>query len=341
MPPRRYAQALIVLAATLFLAVVGANVIIDPQALFGTGLLPPTKNPNDRYQRFAELQTQNYDGLFLGSSRGVAFSMDELSARTGVKFARFAVALGSLTDDIAVLQYVLRTKAGKGERLRAVFLLLDPDSFGTPPRTNGSPQYALPPALSGESPGRFWWKNLTAIQFEAWASVISQIWRAQGRAERPDHPSLLQPLAARLLESVSLSAALAQGASGPTPTPPQALEQITSKIHFPPQLALLERFVALCRANGVQLIVATSPVHRLSVELYDPMDLQRVVERIADIVPVWDFTGEFWLTDRPDLWGDINHFHPEVAQRMMDRIFGRDLPPPWEHFGRLRTLNNP
>ena len=58
-------------AFAAFLAVVAANLAIDPQMVFGTGLFGASLNPNDRYQRFLEYEANadRYDGLLLGSSR--------------------------------------------------------------------------------------------------------------------------------------------------------------------------------------------------------------------------------------------------------------------------------
>ena len=75
-------------------------------------------------------------------------------------FASFAVVGGSFVDYIPMLEFVLRDKRARGERLRAVFLALDVDGFGSKPFTNYSNQFLLPPALSGESAARFWWISI-------------------------------------------------------------------------------------------------------------------------------------------------------------------------------------
>ena len=342
MYPRRYALTLATIGAGLFLAVVGTNVIIDPQAVFGTGLLPRSWNANDRYHRLVAYQAEPdaYDGLFFGSSRAQAFPLEEISQRmNGVNFASFAVTQGALMDHVAVLEFVLRDKVLRGRRLRAVFLVLDTDSFGTRPYTNQTLQYLMPPPLSGESWGRFWWKNLTAIQFEAWESVIRQIWtgRESVAAARASPLSSFWDRVATRLEGAT--AGTARASPLPSPTATGTPERITNRIHFLPQLKLLERLAVLCREHHIELIVAASPLSRAAIAHYDRTDVASVVDHISRVVPVWDFSSEFWLSDRPELWRDLNHFRAEVARRMLDRIFGHDLPPGWEHFGRLKITN--
>ena len=82
------------------------------------------------------------------------------------------------------------------------------------------------------------------------------------------------------------------------------------------------------------LTVVTSPLNRLNARDYDPADLARVAERIARVVPLWDFGTPDWLSDRGDLWSDPSHFKPEVGEMMLRRVFGGGSPP--AGFGTLR-----
>src|SRR5262245_14092532 len=158
MHPRTYALVLSAAGALLFLAVIAANVIIDPQGVFGTGLLPRSANANTRYLSVAEYQSapDRYDGIVFGSSRA-AFPLGELSRHmNGARFLTFAVSLGTLTDHLPMLEFVVRDKTRRSERLRAAFLLLDADGmldeqrFGAHPVTGRLIYRLMPPALSGE-----------------------------------------------------------------------------------------------------------------------------------------------------------------------------------------------
>jgi hypothetical protein len=340
MQPRAYAITLSASALGLFLAVAVTNLVIDPTGVFGTKLLPPSVNYNDRYATLVEYQSQpdRFDGLLFGSSRSRVISRDELSRRVGgVTFADFRVNAGMLTDHLVALDYVLQQKAAKGQRIKTVFILLDPDAFGRRPFTNQSLAYATPPALSGENPIRFWWRNLMAIQFESWRSTVRE---ALGNS-RAVGPAIVGPQSRNFLWRVIASAspgANAQSMSPTTPSPAGApiADRVTDQPLYPQDLELWRRFVTLCRENDIELIVAISPLSQHVASEYDPSDLSRAIDDISRIAPVWDFTDDGGISSNPGLWSDILHFVPEVGAMMLERIFGDQLPPEWEHFGRYR-----
>jgi len=341
MQPRVYAIALSAWALSLFLAVAGTNFVIDPMGVFGTKLLPRSLNSNDRYARLAEFQSQpdRFDGLFFGSSRLQAIPLDELSRHfAGVTFANFGVVGGMLTDHLAFLDYVLRQKAAKGQRIKAVFILLDPDSFGRRPFTDESLTFAMPPAVSGESLARFWWRNLTAIQFGVWRSDLREVLGMSRLVE----PSSARPQADnvlwRVVESANPGVANAQSTMQITPPPTDApiAEKITDRPLYQQHLELWRRFVTLCRENGIELMVAISPLSQHFASEYDPSDLSRAIDDASRLASVWDFTNDDWVSSNPKLWRDYSHFGPEVGRMMLERMFGEPVPPEWGDFGHLK-----
>jgi hypothetical protein len=355
MQPRTYVLALAGSALSLFIGVAAANLLLDPLAVFGTGLVPGGLDMNARYYRFGEYEAaaDRYDGLVFGSSRVTAISREELSGRMDhANFASFSVDLGQITDHLPVLEYVLKQKAARKLRLRAVFLLLDLDSFGGRPQTNASIHFLLPPPLSGESYGRFWWKNLTAIQNQAWSAALRRAWRGATAAPAPAGPPAVAPIALRTASagpatkeaqetSIAMPAGTAQSGGGApsraqvAPMRAQPLVNITERLDFENQLRLLGEFVSLCRQWQVRLIVATPPISRAETANFDPADLNRASDMISRIVPLWNFTDPAGLPDDPLLWRDFSHFQPAVGQLMLDRIFGLEMPPGWGQFGRL------
>jgi hypothetical protein len=325
MKARTYALMLIMLGAGAFLAVVGANLAIDPQGVFGTGLFGSARNVNDRYASVAAYQANpgRYDGLLFGSSRALDIPLDELSRRmNGVSFAKFAVVGGMLDDHVAALEFVVRDKAATGRRLKTVFLLLDVDLMGQRPYTNRSNQFLMPPALSGEDPSRFWWKNLAAIQFEAWRSAIVSA-RAEGRSTS--------------VFGIGIGTASAQPTSAAVKEGVGALIRVTRTAEFSRQLGLLGRLVALCRGHAIELVVATPPLSPAHVRRYDPTDFAHAVESAARIVPLWDFTDRGGASAQSELWIDVSHFHPRVARMMLMRMFGDPVPESWRGFGQYRA----
>jgi hypothetical protein len=309
MQPRSYALGLVAAATGLMLCVIGANLIIDPQGVFGTGLFGRQANSNDRYARFVELRAglDRYDGLLFGSSRASSIPVEDLPQRmNGINIFRYALAAGGLTDFLPVLEFALREKAARG-RLRAVILLLDLDQVDWPP--NQVMQQLQPPTLTGEGAMSFWWKNVSAIQFDAWRDTLKRSLRA-GPEPKPPAPDL-------------------------TPRPTTPLLRVTDTPVFAQNQELLARFVARSRAHNVDLIVAITPLSRPNASRYNSADLAKATDALSRIVPLWDFSGPDWWSDRPDLWSDVRHFKPEVGRMMFARIFGDPTPPEWAHFGRL------
>ncbi|MGZ5503573.1 MAG: hypothetical protein ACXWGY_02835 [Chthoniobacterales bacterium] len=302
--------------------VIATNVLIDPERVFGTELFPVKLNANERYLHYVAYRKSEatVDALFFSSSRGKAIATPELSARAGVNYADFGVAFGMITDHLPVLERVIRDKETRGERLRQVFLLLDVDFLGQRPSTNRSPQTYLHPDLTGEDPIRFWIRFLTAIQFRAWKDDMR-------RASAPS-PSTV---------------AIGESAASALPTTPfmqlagsaASLQRVTTRNDYQRQLALLRRFAQLCRDHGVELIVATSPLHRDVASTLDAQDLSAAVTDVSRITPVWDFGAPPWLSDRPELWTDYSHFTREVGELMLNRIFTGTLPPDGLPFGEL------
>ncbi len=329
MQVRTYSLTLIFSAIGLFLAIIALNVILDPEEVLQTGLLGPAHNPNDRYTRMRVYlsASSSYDGLLFGSSRSAAISPDALSARMGnAKFAQFGIFGGQILDHQAVLEFVVRSKVEQGQALRSVFLLLDIDLFGQQPIANLTVQTLWHPVLTGESVGRFTWRYLTAFQPNAWRDQIEH---------GLSFPRTTVPPVST--ENAVFTASIDE------PTLPRApenkhsiAERIIARPGFSRDLALLARFTALCRVNQIAFAVAFSPLHRENATQYDHYDLIEAAKQIATVVPVWDFDAPEWLSARADLWFDKSHFKPEVANMMLDRMFGGETSGAPQGFGVLR-----
>jgi hypothetical protein len=331
----RYVVATIAVATLCLAATMAANILIDPQNVFGTNLVRTHPNPNARYAALRNYQADpdRYEAVQFASSRGKTFDRALLAEQLGVgAVANFSVPFGLLTDHLPVLQFLLQDKAARGGRLKAVFLLLDADFFGKQPWTNVDIDSFQPPAISGENPLRFWWRYLTAFQFKHWMSDL----RAQAAAKSAARgPGALTRMAAAGLFPVAPPHPIADGLR---PLVATALEESSApeiRSDLARQLGLLARFVALCRAHGVRLVIAFSPLNRQNVGDDQAPDNKRIVEAVTQVVPVWDFGRPAWLSDRADLWLDFSHYSTAVATMMTQRIFGAATTAPAD-FGRLK-----
>jgi hypothetical protein len=319
MQARTYALALSAIALGLFLAVAAANFVIDPTGVFGNSRVPGPAF-NERYARFSEYQSHadRYDAAVFGSSRlqrGVP--LDELSRHLGGAVADFGVRGGSLSDFVPVLEYMVRNPPPGGMRIRDIFLLLDADLFGWGHFTNQSLAFALPWALTGESRAHFWWRNLVAVQPRFWRDTL-----------RVDLSRVI---------SMSSIAANAQGLPQPkiSGDRPAAPEKITERLLYLDELQLWRKFADLCRQHDIRLIVALGPLSRESASAFDRADLAKLVDDVARVAPVWDFTEAGWVADDPSLWADWGHFNPEVGRMIIARVFGEPMPPQWASFGHF------
>jgi hypothetical protein len=317
---RGYVVAAIAVATLWLAATMAANIIIDPQNVFGTELVRTHLNANLRYRalRDYEADADRYDAVQFASSRGNAFDRTLLAKQLGVgAVANYSVPFGLLTDHLPVLQFLLWDKAARGGRLKAVFLVLDADFFGKQPWTNVDIDSFQPPPISGESALRFWWRYLTAFQLKHWMSDLRAQAAAKSAARRPPMLGVdMRPLVETALDELSAP-------------------EIRSDLAH--QLALLARFVALCREHDVRLVIAFSPLSRQNVGDGQAPDSERIVAEVARVAPVWDFGRPAWLSDRPDLWVDSSHYSTAVATMMTQRIFGAATAAPAD-FGRLKGI---
>jgi hypothetical protein len=330
---KAYATTLMTAAGGLFFGVVALNLFIDPLGVFGTGMLEASPNINARFAQFDAYRRESvrYDGLLLGSSRAFfGIPIEDLSRRTGIKFASFAVGAGRLEDHALVLDYVAHQKRRDGERLRAVLLLLDVDRLGDPPQA--ARKLLQPPALTGENPARFWWRNLTQVQWRSWRQDLLRAWNRGRSATATKSAGFLRDLPDSIWSQIELgpSVALAAGA-----TARKGLDPITTTRHFSDQLTILSRIVALCRENHVELHTVVSPISRSDMARIDREELKDAVDQISRIVPIWDFSREDWLWVHPEYWLDPSHYSSEVGRKMLARILGDSLEEPWRNFGRL------
>lgn len=324
MHARNFAVALVTGAATLLGTTVAANLLLDPQCVFGIAPLSQQKSANYRYYRVRQYQAvrQGVDGLLFSSSRGRPFDAELLAGKMGVRaVAKFDVPFGFITDHLPALEYVLRDKASRAEPIHAVLLLLDADLFGEVPRTNVNTDSFLPPELTNESPARFWWRNLTFVQFRIWRDIISDGLGRIGRSSAgPAQGAALPRLALAGLRSPALSFVSAPQFMT-IADQPQRGRLFSSRPNLSAQLDMIAKFAALCRAHASRLIVAIPPLRPDNAALYDPADLRNVVERVATVVPVWDFSTPNSVVGNPDDWEDRLHFKPLIAELMMERMF--------------------
>lgn len=338
MSARRYSLIVMAGAAALFASTVAANVIIDPERVFGLGVFTPTPNTNERNRKLEDYKRdgRKVDTLLFASSRGNFLPFGTLAGRMGGSdVMNMSVSYGMISDHLPIMGYILRDKAARGERIKSVLLLLDADFFGKPPWTNSNVNSFLPPELSEEPAARYWWRYLTVFQFRLWRDVIRQS---------------RTPLQAVVPDRAPVDAAQAPAAAAPPAPPVAALDDQPLPLQprvsnyrrsfngtrpdLERQLTMLEQFVALCRAHDVQLTIAISPMIRENLELHEPGVIENIVERLSRVAPVWDFTSSP-ISRQRGYWADFSHFGHSAADMLVARVYGEQGARP--DFGTLRS----
>ena len=341
MRPGNYAFALMMVMTGLFLAVIGTNLTIDPEAVLGTGMLGRSLNANDRYLEMRAYQTlpDRYDGVLFASSRGGAVPLDELSRRMdGATFANFAVTGGQIADHLAVLEYIVRSKAAQGKRLRAAFLLLDADFFGERPYGNRTIQSFWPPALTGESSSRFIWRYLTAIQFGAWRSQIEYARSGRGAVlTEPSEQTQSQPThVAEFKGSQRLRGNRRRRRTGDRPRigPTGRAYYVAVRLRAPTRAAGEIRGPVRCARHQARCGVVAAPPNRCNPLRSRRYRKNRRAHRRDRASLGFRFAA---VAERSNgLVVGQSHFRPEVAKMMLDRMFAGDVTNAPKDFGILR-----
>jgi hypothetical protein len=75
-----------------------------------------------------------------------------------------AVSYGMLIDHLPIFEYILRTKAARGQRIKAVLLLIDLDFSASSRGRTATSTVFFRREPTGESPVRYRWRYLTAFQ---------------------------------------------------------------------------------------------------------------------------------------------------------------------------------
>lgn len=327
MTAKQFSLTLIAGATLLFMSTVAANVLLDPQYVFHTNLVPKGVNWNERAGKFAlyKRETSEVDGLVFSSSRGNMLPMDSLAQGMGVSHLfNLSVSYGMIPDHLPIFEYILADKAKRGQHIKAVVLLLDLDFFGKPAWTNSNINSFLPPELSGESPVRYWWRYLTVFQYRFWRDAV----RSASVAATP--PTAGAPPSAAL----DLIPAAARAPIDETPeTHRRAWNSIRPDLEK--QIGQLTQFVALCRDNGIRLTVALSPMIRQNLDVHEPGRLEALAARIGKIVPLWNFNSPPLIADKREYWLDFSHFDGAAGTMMVNRMFGHANPSGFADFGEL------
>jgi hypothetical protein len=167
------------------------------------------------------------------------------------------------------------------------------------------------------------------FQFRMWRGIVAHRMRSADRATSST-VTLRLALAGFPATFGDLTAPRATHVAGELPSTKLL---VATRPNLARHLALVLKFIALCRTNNIALTIATTPMRADASLRYDPDDLRNVVRKLSEIAPIWDFGAPPRLAADLALWDDPSHFKSEIAAMMLARIFGPDPP---QDFGVLR-----
>lgn len=167
----------------LALIVPAWNVLIDPHEVFGTGLLPRSADPNERFLKVEQLLDEKrngrtYNALVVGASSAGSFPVSALERRyPGTRFYNLALRSGHFSEIAEAIAFHHRLVFP----LQRAVVVLDTFQFVEPPRRGG---FTAPhPRISGESRASFWWGQLWSSSFVGGANKVIANLREAPRIE--------------------------------------------------------------------------------------------------------------------------------------------------------------
>jgi hypothetical protein len=86
-------------------------------------------------------------------------------------------------------------------------------------------------------------------------------------------------------------------------------------------LDALRELVALCRQHHINLIVFTTPHHRIILDHFSEEDYISFLRGLSEITPFWDFSGYNSITMDNKNYFDHSHYNLSVSRFIAARIF--------------------
>jgi hypothetical protein len=364
MTARRYALVFALATALLGAGVALFNLAVDPYGVFGTNwLLPdsPLTNVRVRDVRIYLERPDTPNVLVFGSSRAMGgLPADDVERVVpGARVHVFGFPAASISDHLAVLRRMMALRPMHAPA--TVILLLDADLFGRePPIDTLDMQHH--PVVSGANSLHFYFTYLFAVPSRAArraaleSAAMPAFFRASpavatGQGWVP--ADVAAPEAFRLETAPSppppgpaLQAPVANPPANNTPAAPPASAVAAPPVSAVPAEQILRRrrggglplpqdvdraldqlraFVALCDAAGIRLVAIMSPLRAPYRAALGNAEIDAVVARIAQVVPVWTF-DEAGARGMDGFWGDPSHFTPELGRLMLARALGLAAP---------------
>jgi len=278
---------------------------------------------------------QQYEGLFFGSSRITAVSIEKMNRLTGINWFKFNYPGGHPVQHLSILKAIL----SEDNSIKHVLVALDDLQLATMPSFYQDDYFrrSYPDSTASWGAWYRWYlfKSLGAderrildgrVGLKNWDIENAQKWL--GRKKSKDILEL-DPWVRGILGDGIKYATFYQTLAGWAED---------SYKGIPAVLASLAQMKELCEQQNIIFTVLYTPRHYKTFYDRNQNEIAQFKERLVRITPFWDFYGLSKFTTINRYWLETSHFLPEVADAMIAKIFQLDKE--GGLFGTLVTVDN-
>lgn len=291
------------------LSVALINLVVDPFYIFRTPILKAQAQINDRHAKIEGLKKEKgkFNFYILGSSRIYSTRPDmvEKYIPSG-KGYNLATILATVTEHLLHVKYLIKN----GYPVKTLYIGLDIDfCFGV--KTHNDQDYLLKlhPDVSNTNPIGFYLSYLSILP----KGDIKRKLRANFGKKKGPKTQFGEDGALALGSEAEDSQVFLDNRGD--------LKNIIRDKMSRENLEALRELVALCRQHNINLIIFTTPHHRIVLDHFLEEDYISFLRGLSEITPFWDFSGYNSITTDNKNYFDHSHYNPTVSRLIAARIF--------------------
>jgi hypothetical protein len=217
-----------------------------------------------------------------------------------------ATILATVTEHLVHVKYLIKN----GYPVKTLYIGLDIDfCFGVKMHNDQDYLLRLHPDVSNTNPIGFYWSYLSVLP----KGDIKRKLRANfGKKKGPKSQFGKDGTLALGSEAEDSRVFLDN---------PRDLKNIIRDKMGRDNLDALRELVALCRQHHINLIVFTTPHHRIILDHFSEEDYISFLRGLSEITPFWDFSGYNSITMDNKNYFDHSHYNLSVSRFIAARIF--------------------
>ncbi len=326
---KKYTIIILCILYGCLLSVALINLVVDPFYIFRTPFLRVQAQINDRHAKIEDLKKEKgkFNFYILGSSRIYSTPPDMIEKYIpSGKGYNLATIAATVTEHLLHVKYLIKKN---GHPVKTLYIGLDIDfCFGIKMHNDQDYLLKLHPEVSNTNPIGFYWSYLSILP----KGDIKRKLRANfGKKRGPNSQFGEDGTLALGSETEDSRIFLDKGAD---------LKNIIKDKVSRENLEVLRELVALCRQHHIQLIIFTTPHHRIVMDHLLEKEYISFLRGLSDITPFWDFSGYNSITMDSKNYLEHSHYKPSVSRLIAARIFNDTTLTVPKDFGIWVTTEN-